>query len=535
MAHSSSIDPEAYRLMREGRTGDALPLAERAVAGSVACLPGHSFLASILLKLGRVADAEQVVARAAELATGTAEAYDGLAYVSIELGQHERANALYRRATELEPRRPRAWYNLACSERSFGRLAAAEDACNRAITLDAGQYPSFLLRSELRVQAPAANHIEDLERRLADSRLDIHGRIFLGYALAKELDDVQRFDDAFQRFAAAARLRRSQIRYDIAGDERRLQRIAEVFSLKASREWERHSTSQQHGDPAQHSAPARRNDPAQHGEPAQHTALAQRDDPAQRGIPRYIFIVGLPRSGTTLVERILTGLAGVRSNGETENFSRALSAAASMTGPSAAAANRGDMFDRAAAANPAAVAAQYAQLARPAAAGETIVEKLPTNYLYVGAIRRALPAAKLVLVRRSPLDSCFAMYRALFGDAYPFSYDFDELARYYAAYEKLMNHWLSLFGESIHEVVYEELVREPQRVGAALAAYCGLTWNPQATDIESNRSVSLTASAVQVRRPIYGSSSGRWRHYRRHLTPLIAALRRHGVSVPDDA
>ena len=332
MAHSSSIDPEAYRLMREGRTGDALPLAERAVAGSVACLPGHSFLASILLKLGRVADAEQVVARAAELATGTAEAYDGLAYVSIELGQHERANALYRRATELEPRRPRAWYNLACSERSFGRLAAAEDACNRAITLDAGQYPSFLLRSELRVQAPAANHIEDLERRLADSRLDIHGRIFLGYALAKELDDVQRFDDAFQRFAAAARLRRSQIRYDIAGDERRLQRIAEVFSLKASREWERHSTSQQHGDPAQHSAPARRNDPAQHGEPAQHTALAQRDDPAQRGIPRYIFIVGLPRSGTTLVERILTGLAGVRSNGETENFSRALTAAASMTG-----------------------------------------------------------------------------------------------------------------------------------------------------------------------------------------------------------
>jgi tetratricopeptide (TPR) repeat protein len=524
MTHSSSIDREAYRLMREGRIGDALPLAERAVAGSVVCLPGHSFLASILLKLGRVRDAEQVAARAAELATGTAEAYDGLAYVSIELGQHERANALYRRATELEPRRPRSWYNLACSERSFGRLVAAEEACSRSIALDGGQYPSYLLRSELCVQAPEANHIADLERRLADPRLDIHGRIFLGYAIAKELDDVQRFEDAFRWFATAAQLRRSQIRYDIAGDERRLQRIAAVFSGKLSQHLERRHDPLQHGDPAHH------RELPQRGEPA------QLHDPAQQASSRYIFIVGLPRSGTTLVERILTGLAGVRSNGETENFSRALTAAASMTATSTAVAgNRGDMIERAAAADPAAVAAQYAQLAGPAAAGERIVEKLPTNYLYVGAIRRALPAAKVLWVRRSPLDSCFAMYRALFGDAYPFSYDFDELGRYYAAYDKLMKHWLSLFGDAIHQVVYEDLVLEPQRVGAALARYCGLTWKLEATDIESNRSVSLTASAAQVRRPIYGSSSGRWRHYRQHLMPLIAALRRHGVAVPDDA
>jgi hypothetical protein len=490
MNRASPVDPEAYRLMREGRHGDALPLAERAVAGAVACLPGHSFLASILLKLGRVGDAEQAVARAAELATGTAEAYEGLAYVSTELGRHERANALYRRATELEPQRPRSWYNLACSERSFGRLGSAEEACERAIALDRGQYPSLLLRSELRVQSPQANHVEDLERRLADPRVDIHGRIFLGYALAKELDDVQRFDDAFRWFATAAKARRSQLRYDIAGDERRLRRIAEVFSTQAP----------QHAHRAQQ-------------EPSPH-----------------IFIIGLPRSGTTLVERILTGLGGVRSNGETDNFSRALTAVSSTT-----AAGGADMIERAAAADPAAVATHYTRLARPGATGERVVEKLPTNYLYAGAIHRALPAAKILMVRRSPLDSCFAMYRALFGDAYPFSYDFEDLARYYAAYDRLMNHWLSLFGAALHEIVYEDLVREPQKLGEALATYCGLAWRPQATAIESNRSVSLTASAVQVRRPIYGSSSGRWRHYRQHLRPLIAALRHHGVTVPDDA
>jgi hypothetical protein len=127
------------------------------------------------------------------------------------------------------------------------------------------------------------------------------------------------------------------------------------------------------------------------------------------------------------------------------------------------------------------------------------------------------------------------MFRTLFGDAYPFTYDCDELARYYAAYDRLMNHWRSVFGDALHEIVYEDLVREPRLLGAAMARHCGLTWTDEAIDIQRNESVSLTASAAQVRRPIYGSSSGRWRQYRRHLAPMILALRRHGASMPEDA
>lgn len=507
----SSPDLDAYGLMRVGKFAEALPLAERAVADASRCLPSHGMLAAILLQLGRASDAAAVITHAAELNPGIADAYDGLAYVSLALGWHERANEFYRRATALEPQTPRFWYNLACSERSLGRLGDAETACDRAIAADDAQYPSYLLRSELRVQTPQFNHVEDLRRRLERPDADYRAQVFLGYALAKELDDLQRFDEAFARFGTAARARRGRLQYDVGADEQKLRRIAQVYSKPPS--------AAEHGNTAKSSGPTQR---------------------SSVDSSRFIFIVGLPRSGTTLLERILSGLPGVRSNGETENFSRSLfTAAARSTGVAAggmpSASGAGDIFDQAERADPRIVAANYARAADVHGGGDKVIEKLPLNYLYLGAIARALPEATLLVLRRSPLDSCFAMYRTLFGEAYPFSYDIEELARYYAAYGRLMSHWHATLGPRLHEIVYEDLVREPGGVGAAIAGYCGLPWSETAIDIQKNAAVSLTASAAQVRRPIYGSSSGRWRHYRAHLQPLIEALRRHEVSLPPDA
>jgi hypothetical protein len=238
---------------------------------------------------------------------------------------------------------------------------------------------------------------------------------------------------------------------------------------------------------------------------------------------RHLFIVGLPRSGTTLTERILGALPGTHSNGETDNFAAALLQSAPPQG--------GDVFDRCARADLARIAEVYEALAAPEGHAGTILEKLPMNYLYLGAIARALPDARIVWLRRDPMDGCFAMFRTLFGEAYPFSYDFEDLARYYAAYTRLMAHWTATLGERLLAVDYEALVEEPAAVAPRLARHCGLPWTDAALDITNNRNPSLTASAAQVREPIHARSAGLWRRYERQLRPLAEQLRRAGIAL----
>lgn len=432
----------------------------------------------VLILAGRHDDALARLETAVSLRPTSADALDALAYFARSLGKHELSNSLYRDASAAAPDDAQILYNLATSERSFGDLAAAASAAQRALDRDPSALPTLLLRSELAKATPAHNNIPDLERRRRDAG-DDRSRMFVCYALGKEYHDLGQHTDAFAAFVDGAAARRRSLRYDVAVDEEKLARIARVFT----REWfERTGTSR----------PER----------------------------KHIFIFGLPRSGTTLVERILSALPDVRSNGETDNFTSALFRN-TPPGP-------GDLIARSAHAAFEDVGHDYDRLSGGSASCTTI-EKLPLNYLYAGLIARALPEAHLIHVRRPPLDSCFAMFRTLFGQAYPFSYDFRDLARYYVAYDRLMEHWRQTMPDRLIEIDYDDLVRAPDKVARKLASRCGLAWSQDALDLAKNTAPSLTASAAQVRGSIYTSSSGSSKAYAKELAPLSQELRRNGV------
>jgi len=159
------------------------------------------------------------------------------------------------------------------------------------------------------------------------------------------------------------------------------------------------------------------------------------------------------------------------------------------------------------------------------------VDKMPLNFLYAGLLHQALPHAKIVHLVRDPMDSCYSIYKRLFQDAYPWSYDLDEIAAYYLAYRRLMTHWDTAMPGVIHRLAYEDLVTEPETSARTLLDHCDLPWQSQCLHFEQNTDATTTASASQVRQPIYTSSVGRWRDYEQQLAPLATKLREGGIQI----
>jgi hypothetical protein len=244
---------------------------------------------------------------------------------------------------------------------------------------------------------------------------------------------------------------------------------------------------------------------------------------AGQGAPsdQPIFIIGMPRSGTTLVEQIIGSHPRVHPGGERDSFEKAF-----LKVTSSRASEYPDSIPGVTPEQVGAVGAAYLEMIRALVpVADRFTDKLPGNYMYAGLIRLALPRARVIHVRRNAIDTCVSCFSVNFSSSQTFAYDLVELGRYYRAYEKLMDHWRRVLPpSSMLEVQYEDVVNDIEGQAHRIIAYCGLEWDQTCLAFHKLERAVLTASAAQVREPIYRSSIGRWREYGEQLRPLLDAL-----------
>jgi hypothetical protein len=240
-------------------------------------------------------------------------------------------------------------------------------------------------------------------------------------------------------------------------------------------------------------------------------------------------VIGLPRTGTTLLDRMLSSHSAIKSIGESYAFVMALQIA---VGAKPGMALEPAELQRALALDSLEPTARaYLEFVRHrlSASSAKFIDKFPENFMYVGWIARAFPDARFILVRRDPMDSCLALYKQVY---FRYSYKFDDMAEYVAAFDRVVRHWASLLDGRLMEVRYENLVSQPEQELRRLMGHIGMDFEPGMLDFEKNQQPVFTASAVQVREPLHGNSVGKWKRYARQLAPLRTALAARGL-IPD--
>ncbi|MFN0044094.1 MAG: tetratricopeptide repeat-containing sulfotransferase family protein [Alphaproteobacteria bacterium] len=540
--------PEAHAaiassLARAGKLDQALTHVRRALASRPAYAEGHATLANILFAQGRSEDALSHYREAARLEPENAEAWRNLSVAQFQTGAHDdalasaekvfarapgdpdtlfvaaeiekrrgrggEAEALYRRLVAAAPEWREARHNLAnlLLERGqlaearahyeavltgardgealvgLGRCAQAEGKFGEAEALyreALGANPD-LASAQRNLAAigalkPTAEEIARLETSLARPELPLGPCISGQFALGRLHDSAGHHGAAFAAWRAANELQNRDAAYDPAEHEAVVDASiadfgAEVFAARAAR-----------GDPSR--AP--------------------------------IFIVGMPRSGTTMAEQILASHPAVAAGGERSHLAEI---ARVLGWPPAAALKRLDEAD------PRALAARYLEAGPKLPVGDgRMTDKMPGNLMNLWLAALLFPHARVIHCRRDPMDTGLSCYAEDFGRRLPFTTDLGHIGHYFRHTQRLMAHWREVLGVPIHDFIYEDAVSDPKATIGALLAFCGLTWNDRCLSFHQTERTILSASNWQVRQPLYASSVGRWRRYGSELEPLRRAL-----------
>lgn len=439
-----------------------------------------------LMALGRHGEARDLAVQTADRDVTEENHVDILVTILAGCLVPEAAHPLCRKAVERDPYNPAAHRRLALNARLVGRLDEAREAANVALRFDPHDYEMLGLRSALGTATEVDNHIAELEALLASGCRNAPGAARVAYALAKECEEVGQYDRSFRYLEAGANFKRQTLQSDPGKDIEMMGMLAERFRADVF---------------------------------GASPAGCDSDEP--------IFVLGLPRTGSTLLERILSSHSAVYAAGELHHFDAALMTEIRRLGPLR---DRADLVDKSLSVDVQAVGRGYIERTRPYT-GHTphFIDKRPLNFMSLGAIRMALPRARVLHVRRTPMDACYAIYKFLFNDAYPWSYDLREIGAFYVAYRRLMDHWQSVMPGYIHDVRYEDLVADLETEARRLVALMGLDWEPAVLDFHEQEAATMTGSAVQVRKKIYASSVGRWKCYEQQLAPLAETLAAAGI------
>ncbi|MYF70747.1 MAG: hypothetical protein F4181_12680 [Proteobacteria bacterium] len=491
-----SASPEGYFL-----TGLVMKASNRPVKASEAFATALELDADRYDAAIELADQHSIARRngdAAKLlfryegALGNSPLYlDKAGTVYSDIGMPERAWPLYKKANELQPRVDLFQANLAACSVYIGEIEVARKIYKRLLE----RFPTHqrnhyhLARLE---RARNTKHIEQMREVLRSTNMQPDKNIFIYYAIGKEYEDLEEWEEAFRFYKMGGDAVASVANYDVKAD---LQLIDKIIAV-CNGDWLAAGASEASSD-ERHKTP--------------------------------IFVVGLPRSGTTLIERILASHSHVESVGETEFVQMVL--------------RRESGIGTTEKMNPAIVEAAAKKKINLLSEGYLsavhyrlgdkpwFVDKLPFNYLFLGFIAKAYPNAPIICLKRNPMDACFAMYKQLFTWAYKFSYTLAELAQYYLAYHRLFNHWRDVLGDRLIEVEYEKLVAGQEVQTRSLIRRVGLDFEDACLNFDQNKTPSTTASSVQVRERIHTRSVNRWTYFEKHLQPLKATLENAGIAL----
>jgi tetratricopeptide (TPR) repeat protein len=462
--------PDAERLLRHALKQSAHhPLAWRGLGPALAAL-------------GRLVEAEAAARRLIRIEPNNPQSWLTIATVATQLMRQEEALAAYEQAARLQPDKVRLRMSIGHVQKTLGRRADSEASYKAALAMDPGIAEAYWSLADLKNYSLSDDDVAAMQRLLASDRRDRSNEAQLNFALGKAFEQRERYTDAFAHYACGNALRRLDAPFDIAEFERRSARIRAFFNDEF---FARRAGS---GDASR--AP--------------------------------IFIVGLPRSGSTLIEQILASHSRVEGTMELPNILNITGQFDDMVAtrdgyPETVATAPGNVLT--------ALGSRYLQETAPLRSGlEHFTDKLPNNFSHVGLIHVILPNAIVIDARRHPMDCCFSLFKQYFAEGQAFSYDFNDLGRYYRAYLSLMDHWDAVLPRKVVRVQHEALVHDPELEIRRLLDQCGLPFEATCLNFHQTRRSVRTASAEQVRQPISSSGVGYWRNFEKELEPLCQAL-----------